>query len=68
MDILKEAMQKHANEQELAIKRAISNLPSYLQDSEEVNTMFRSFAIVLGWQTSYGSTHELHQDFCKAQE
>ena len=50
LDCLKEAMLKPVSEQETSIKRAMSKLPKFLQDSDETSTMLRNFAIALGWQ------------------
>jgi hypothetical protein len=50
LDCLKAAMQKPASEQELSIKRAMTKLPKFLQDSDDADAMLRSFALASGWQ------------------
>ena len=50
LECLKDATQKPASEQEIAIKRAIAKLPKFLQGSEDVDAMLRKFAAALGRQ------------------
>ena len=50
LDCLKAAIGKPGSEQENAIKRALSKLPKYLQDSPAVEDMLRNFAAALGWK------------------
>ena len=50
LDCLKEATQKSPSERELAVKRAITKLPKFLQGSEDADIMLRQFADVLGWK------------------
>ena len=50
LECLKDALQKPASEQEIAIKRAIAKLPKFLQGSEDADAMLRIFAAALGWQ------------------
>ena len=49
LECLKDAVQKPASEQEIAIKRAIAKLPKFLR-SEDADAMLRKFAAALGWQ------------------
>lgn len=52
LDCLKAAIGKSGSEHEIAIKRALSKLPKYLQDSPSVTDMLFYFAEVLGWKTT----------------
>ena len=49
LDCLKAAIGKPESEHETALKRALSKLPKYLQDSSAVSDMLHDFASVLGW-------------------
>jgi hypothetical protein len=50
LDCLKAGLGEAASEQEVAIKRAISKLPSFLRSSADVEAMLRSFTAALGWE------------------
>ena len=52
LDVLKGALKSTESEQNVAIKRAITKLPSYLQNSPEALSLLNDFTVALGWQVS----------------
>ena len=60
LECLKEATQQPVSEQEISIKRAMTKLPTFLQDSEYADIMLRSFAAALGWQLQKPQTVPHH--------
>ena len=50
LDVLKYALKSTATEQNVAIKRAIAKLPSYLQNSPDAILLMNDFAVALGWE------------------
>jgi hypothetical protein len=52
LEVLKSALNSSPSEQESAIKRGISKLPSYLQNSPDVISMMNDFVSALKWQVT----------------
>ncbi|MCL2051835.1 MAG: DUF6273 domain-containing protein [Lachnospiraceae bacterium] len=67
LDCLKAAIGKPDTEHENAIKRALSKLPKYLQDSQLVADMLNDFAAALGWQLKKPQPAKTPQPIAHAQ-
>jgi len=61
LEVLHGALNSTPPEQEVAIRRAVTKLPSYLQNSSEVVSLMNDFAEALGWQVTKFGTPQLFQ-------